>query len=172
MLGVFCTALLVALISRKLEFTRAEKYVFQFLKEIELKKELRNCAADIIKQGWLMFKLRSKRLKFDYNPNCSKSDLIKIQRKLLVDIQNIRSIRHEQTKITDSSVTVLELYRNQQDSTKIMERLCNVTEKLEIKVSKIEDRIESLEMHIQSIHSMLMNSSTKEQSKDFSKRVK
>lgn len=158
LLGVFCTALLVALVSCKLEFTRAEKYVFQFLNEIELKKQLHNSAANLIKQGWLLFRLKRKKLDCNFKKRCLNTDIIKMQRKLLVNIQNIRCIKHEQTKITDSAVNILELFRNQQDSNKIMEHLCHVSEKLENKVNKIEDKIESLEMHIQSIHDMLLNS--------------
>ena len=158
LLGVFCTALLVALISCKLEFTRAEKYVYQFLNEIELKKQLKHSAANLIKQGWLLFKLRKQKQNNNNQKICSNSEFIKIQRKLLVNIQKIHNIKHEQTKISDSSVTVLELFRSQQDSTKIIERLCRVSEKLEMKVNKIEDKMESLEIRLQSIHDMLINS--------------
>ena len=55
--------LLVAVISRKLEFTRAEKYVYQFVKEAELKKKLEFYAANVIREGWLLhhFKVKSTR---------------------------------------------------------------------------------------------------------------
>ncbi len=146
------------MISCKLEFTRAEKYVYQFLTEIELKKQLRYSAANLIQQGWLLFKLRKTSSNENLNQTCSGQDFIKIQRKMLVNIQNIRCIKHEQTKISDNSVTVLELYRQQQDSIAIIERLCKVSEKLERKVDMIEDKMESLEVHLQSIRDLLTSS--------------
>jgi hypothetical protein len=51
LIGVFCTALLVAIITKNLEFTRAEKYVYQFVSEIETAKELKHASANVVKQG-------------------------------------------------------------------------------------------------------------------------
>lgn len=155
--GVFCTALLVALISRKLEFSRAEKYVYQFVTEIELKKQLQHAAANIIKQGWLLFRYKKQNVQ----KKIKNSELIEMQRKMLLNIQKIRSIKDEQRKILDNSVTSLELYRQQQDTVAIIQQLCKISENLEKKVDKIEDKMESLEIHLQSIQDMITSSKLK-----------
>ncbi|XP_049310590.1 small conductance calcium-activated potassium channel protein isoform X15 [Bactrocera dorsalis] len=56
MVGAGCTALLVAVVSRKLELTRAEKHVHNFMMDTQLTKRLKNAAANVLRETWLIYK--------------------------------------------------------------------------------------------------------------------
>ncbi|XP_063928446.1 small conductance calcium-activated potassium channel protein isoform X4 [Zophobas morio] len=55
-MGAGCTALLVAVVSRKLELTRAEKHVHNFMMDTQLTKRLKNAAANVLRETWLIYK--------------------------------------------------------------------------------------------------------------------
>lgn len=49
-------ALVVAVVARKLELTRAEKHVHNFMMDNQLSKSLRNSAANVLRETWLIYK--------------------------------------------------------------------------------------------------------------------
>uniref|UniRef100_A0A8D0BFM3 Potassium calcium-activated channel subfamily N member 4 n=1 Tax=Salvator merianae TaxID=96440 RepID=A0A8D0BFM3_SALMN len=55
-MGVGCTALLVAVAADKLEFTRAEKHVHNFMMDIQCAKEMKTSAANVLREAWLLYK--------------------------------------------------------------------------------------------------------------------
>ncbi|BFZ12698.1 hypothetical protein BsWGS_15737 [Bradybaena similaris] len=55
LMGLASTALLVATVAKKLEQTRADKYVFNYLSRIHLESKRKNAAADVIKFSIKMF---------------------------------------------------------------------------------------------------------------------
>ena len=57
MMGAGCTALVVAVLARKLELSSAEKYVHNFVLEIDMEKRLKNHAANVVKHGWRLYRL-------------------------------------------------------------------------------------------------------------------
>ncbi len=102
--GAGCTALVVAVLARKLELSRAEKYVHHFVIDVELDKRYKHAAANILKAGWFVYK--NKKLK--------KSGIVrKYQRKLLKAIHSIRDVKQEQRRLTDNSITMVEMFKAQ-----------------------------------------------------------
>ncbi|KAM4650900.1 intermediate conductance calcium-activated potassium channel protein 4 isoform 2-T2 [Discoglossus pictus] len=53
-MGVGCTALLVAVAAQKLEFTKAEKHVHNFMKDIHYMKQIKCAAANVLREAWLV----------------------------------------------------------------------------------------------------------------------
>uniref|UniRef100_A0A1I8ITN7 CaMBD domain-containing protein n=1 Tax=Macrostomum lignano TaxID=282301 RepID=A0A1I8ITN7_9PLAT len=102
--GTGVTALVVAVLARKLELSRAEKYVHNFVIDIELDKQVKHAAANILKEGWLSYKYKRA-------GNATKT--LKHQRRLLHSIHRIRELRNDQKRLADSSVSLTEMYRNQ-----------------------------------------------------------
>ncbi len=49
--GVLFITLLIAIITKKLYFTTSEKYVDDFVNNLELSKEIKQVAANIVKSG-------------------------------------------------------------------------------------------------------------------------
>jgi potassium intermediate/small conductance calcium-activated channel subfamily N protein 4 len=159
--GVFCTALLVALISRKLEFSRAEKAVYQFVSEVELKKRLHKAAANVIKQGWLIYRLKKPNHDSKATTLGKEAEIIRRQQKFLVNIQSVRKIQQEQRKNDDSAVTTLEIYRQQSEIANLTQRLFGICQSLEKKVSYIEDKMEMFDMNLRAIQDMVISSKNK-----------
>ncbi|GFO44712.1 small conductance calcium-activated potassium channel protein, partial [Plakobranchus ocellatus] len=55
-MGAGCTALIVAVIARKLELSRAEKHVHYFMMDTQLTKRLKNAAANVLRETWLIYR--------------------------------------------------------------------------------------------------------------------
>jgi hypothetical protein len=131
---VFATALLVAVISQKLELTRSEKYVHNFVASIELAKAFRNQSANVVKYGWKVWflKRKGKHVLIQY---------IQAQRKLLTSIHYVRKIKQQQRKLTDNCVTLLELYSVQRSTSNATEETAQKIILMEEKVDKMEDKL-------------------------------
>ncbi|NXL78990.1 KCNN2 protein, partial [Leptocoma aspasia] len=54
--GAGCTALVVAVVARKLELTKAEKHVHNFMMDTQLSKRVKNAAANVLRETWLIYK--------------------------------------------------------------------------------------------------------------------
>ncbi|XP_013409914.1 small conductance calcium-activated potassium channel protein [Lingula anatina] len=106
LLGVAMTALVVAVLANKLELSRAEKYVQNFVIDVELEKSLKNSAANILREGWLVYKLKKQ--------HAEKSRIRAHQRKLLKSIAQIRDLKQEIRKSTDNNITMVEMGKQQQ----------------------------------------------------------
>ncbi|KAJ7419631.1 potassium calcium-activated channel subfamily N member 1 [Willisornis vidua] len=61
-MGAGCTALVVAVVARKLELTKAEKHVHNFMMDTQLTKrgfggfQVKNAAANVLRETWLIYK--------------------------------------------------------------------------------------------------------------------
>ena len=149
MFGAGCTALVVAVLARKLELSRAEKYVHNFVIDVELDKRNRAAAADIIRAGWYIFKY--KRLGRDVARR-------RYQRKLLKAIHHLRDIKHEQRRLMDSGVTLIEMYRMQNGIFDMMTRFETQQAVAEQRVVDMELKLSSMEAKLDVIHNLMMSS--------------
>jgi hypothetical protein len=134
LIGVFSTALLVAVISQKLELSRSEKHVHNFVASIELAKAHKDQAANVVKYGWKVWflKRKGKHLFLQY---------IQAQRKLLTSIHYLRKIKQQQRKLTDNCVTLLEVFNVQRSTNTSVDDTSQRVQFMERKVDKIEDKL-------------------------------
>ena len=134
LIGVFSTALLVAVISQKLELSRSEKYVHNFVASIELAKAHKDQAANIVKYGWKVWHLKRKGKHLLLQS-------IQAQRKLLTAIHYVRKIKQQQRKLTDNCVTLLELFTVQRSTSTVTDETSQRVLAVERKVERMEDRL-------------------------------
>ncbi|OAF70532.1 KCa2.1 [Intoshia linei] len=102
-MGAGCTALVVAVAARKLELTRAEKHVHNFMMDTQLTKALRNAAADVLRETWFLYK---------YTKLSAGVSIFKVrhhQRKFLNAIYRLRKIKLDQRKLNDSINTFIDM---------------------------------------------------------------
>ncbi|OCT73284.1 intermediate conductance calcium-activated potassium channel protein 4 [Xenopus laevis] len=59
-MGVGCTALIVAVAAQKLEFTKAEKHVHTFMMDIRYMKQIKCAAANVLGEAWLLHRHTKK----------------------------------------------------------------------------------------------------------------
>ncbi|KAI0219689.1 hypothetical protein LSAT2_028799 [Lamellibrachia satsuma] len=161
--GAGCTALVVAVLARKLELTRAEKHVHNFMMDTQLTKRLKNAAANVLRETWLIYKYT----KLVHKVNSSK--VRAHQRKFLKAIHRIRKIKLDQRKLNDSSNTLIDIAKPlthsaldtssgvystqtpavyQQTQTSIYEAVLEMSQRqvqLERRVDKIETNLQGLQ---------------------------
>ncbi|XP_068197644.1 small conductance calcium-activated potassium channel protein 1a isoform X2 [Antennarius striatus] len=83
-MGAGCTALVVAVVARKLELTKAEKHVHNFMMDTQLCKRVKNTAANVLRETWLIYKHTKLVKKIDH------AKVRKHQRKFLQAIHQPR----------------------------------------------------------------------------------
>ncbi|KAG5441644.1 potassium intermediate small conductance calcium-activated channel, sub N, member 3, partial [Clonorchis sinensis] len=96
LMGSACTALLVAVFSRKLELSKAEKHVLHFME-----------ANEITKRTWLLYK--NARLMPTVNPKRVRVH----QRRFLQAIYSLRKIKVKQREMQDKSDSLVDLAKLQ-----------------------------------------------------------
>lgn len=144
-MGAGCTALLVAVVSRKLELTRAEKHVHNFMMDTQLTKRLKNAAANVLRETWLIYK--HTRLVKRVNPSRVRTH----QRKFLLAIYSLRKVKMDQRKLMDNANTITDMAKVQNNvhelvsdmstrQTTLEERLVNLEEKL----TELQEQVELL----------------------------
>uniref|UniRef100_A0A8C8S3B5 Potassium calcium-activated channel subfamily N member 4 n=1 Tax=Pelusios castaneus TaxID=367368 RepID=A0A8C8S3B5_9SAUR len=101
--GVGCTALLVAVAADKLEFTRAEKYVHNFMMDIQCTKEMKNSAASVLQVAWLFHKHSKARAGRRMRTH---------HRHLLAAIHAFREVRIRHRKLRDQVNSLVDLSKN------------------------------------------------------------
>ncbi|KAM9215554.1 LOW QUALITY PROTEIN: small conductance calcium-activated potassium channel protein 1-like [Leptosomus discolor] len=89
-MGAGCTALVVAVVARKLELTKAEKHVHNFMMDTQLTKRVKNAAANV-QETWLIYKHTKLVKKIDH------AKVRKHQRKFL------QAIHHQAERLCPSA---------------------------------------------------------------------
>ncbi|XP_071376391.1 small conductance calcium-activated potassium channel protein 3-like, partial [Centroberyx affinis] len=136
--GAGCTALVVAVVARKLELTKAEKHVHNFMMDTQLTKRIKNAAANVLRETWLIYKHTKLMKKIDH------SRVRKHQRKFLQAIHQLRSVKMEQRKLSDQANTLVDLSKMQSVMYELMSELNDRSEDLERQMLSLEQRVEQL----------------------------
>ncbi|KAK4470132.1 hypothetical protein MN116_005716 [Schistosoma mekongi] len=106
-MGSACTALVVAVVARKLELTRAEKHVHNFMQDNKFYKNLRHSAANVLRETWLFYKYTRlvKRVK--------PARVRRHQRKFLTAISRLRKAKDNQRKLKEDASSMVDLAKLQ-----------------------------------------------------------
>ncbi|KAK6188233.1 hypothetical protein SNE40_004459 [Patella caerulea] len=172
-MGAGCTALVVAVIARKLELSRAEKHVHNFMMDTQLQKRLKNAAANVLRETWLIYK---------YTKLVQKVHASKVrahQRKFLQAIHSLRRVKMDQRKLTENQSTLIDMAKTvgvtgldsrngvyisiphveyQQTQANIQELVGEMHSnqyQMEKRVCKIEDSLGALQHQLQALPSMI-----------------
>uniref|UniRef100_A0A4W5JMC9 Calmodulin-binding domain-containing protein n=1 Tax=Hucho hucho TaxID=62062 RepID=A0A4W5JMC9_9TELE len=102
-MGAGCTVLVVAVVARKLELTRAEKHVHNFMMDSHFTKGIKIAAANVLRETWMIYK---------HTKLARKRDHCRVrmhQRKLLLAIHQLRDVKMERRKLADQANTLVDL---------------------------------------------------------------
>ena len=147
-MGVGTTALLVAVLARKLEQSRSERYVFNMVSRIQIEKRRKTAASNVIKaviQLWMIkkYSIQDKNLRRKYEDNLKTS------------IRQLRLAKADRAHIDDFNVGVIEV-------SETVNRIGNTIERMESAHSLstnrerlIENRLEKIEDKLEEIRSLL-----------------
>ncbi|KAK7500231.1 hypothetical protein BaRGS_00008454 [Batillaria attramentaria] len=103
LMGVGSMALSVAVLAKKLEQSRAEKYVHTFVQQVELDKKRKHAAADVVKQAFHI--MRHKREGKVHN----SSDVIRHRSRMLQAIRVMQEARFHKTALAEFTVGTVEV---------------------------------------------------------------
>ncbi|XP_053133545.1 small conductance calcium-activated potassium channel protein 3 isoform X2 [Hemicordylus capensis] len=137
-MGAGCTALVVAVVARKLELTKAEKHVHNFMMDTQLTKRIKNAAANVLRETWLIYKHTKLLKKIDH------AKVRKHQRKFLQAIHQLRSVKMEQRKLSDQANTLVDLSKMQNVMYDLITELSDRSEDLEKQIGGLESKLEQL----------------------------
>ncbi|XP_014388996.1 PREDICTED: intermediate conductance calcium-activated potassium channel protein 4 [Myotis brandtii] len=127
-MGVCCTALLVAVVARKLEFNKAEKHVHNFMMDIQYAKEMKESAARVLQEAWMFYKHTRRK---------DSGAARRHQRKLLAAINTFRQVRLKHRKLREQVNSMV-------DISKMHMILCDLQLGLSSSHQALEKRIDTL----------------------------
>ncbi|XP_062715415.1 small conductance calcium-activated potassium channel protein isoform X3 [Aedes albopictus] len=156
-MGAGCTALLVAVVSRKLELTRAEKHVHNFMMDTQLTKRLKNAAANVLRETWLIYK--HTRLVKRVNPGRVRTH----QRKFLLAIYALRKVKMDQRKLMDNANTITDMAKTQNTVYEIVSDMSTRQDSLEERITSLEDKLQSIQTQIENLPEVLSRCLTQHQ---------
>ncbi|XP_030067554.1 intermediate conductance calcium-activated potassium channel protein 4 isoform X1 [Microcaecilia unicolor] len=134
-MGVGCTALLVAVAAQKLEFSKAEKHVHNFMLDIKYLKQIKCAAANVLGEAWLLHK---------YKKRGESMQIRQHQRNLLRAIQIFRQKRLKHRKLQDQANALV-------DISKMQMIICDLNSDLNCSYRELEKRINSLDRKLDDI---------------------
>ncbi|XP_018601302.2 small conductance calcium-activated potassium channel protein 2-like isoform X1 [Scleropages formosus] len=159
-MGAGCTALVVAVVARKLELTKAEKHVHNFMMDTQLCKRVKNTAANVLRETWLIYKHTKLVKKIDH------AKVRKHQRKFLQAIHQLRSVKMEQRKLNDQANTLVDLAKTQNVMYDLVSELQERSEELDKRIGTLEDKLDSITGSLQALPGLLSQAITQQQ-RDF-----
>ncbi|CAF4244027.1 unnamed protein product, partial [Adineta steineri] len=148
MIGLLSTAFLVSVLSQKLKLSRSEKYVHIFVLNMQMLKERKNHAANIIKFIFKLWLLKKK-----HQP--TSNEYIKAQRELVRSMHFNQQLKLGQKKLVDSCIGIPELVVIQRQTN---DQTCENTQTLAImklKMNKIEEQLGEMNHAITNIQNTL-----------------
>ncbi|XP_070817689.1 small conductance calcium-activated potassium channel protein 1b [Chaetodon trifascialis] len=159
-MGAGCTALVVAVVARKSELTRAEKHVHNFMMDTQLYKKIKNTAANVLRETWLIYKNTKLVKKID------RARVRHHQRKFLQAIHQLRTVKMEQRKLMDQANTVADLAKTQNMMYDLVSELQHRSEELDRRIVALEEKLDSILLSVELLPAVLSQAITKLQ-KDF-----
>ncbi|XP_076975763.1 small conductance calcium-activated potassium channel protein 1 isoform X1 [Tamandua tetradactyla] len=144
-MGASCTALVVAVVARKLELSKAEKHVHNFMMDTQLTKRVKNAAANVLRETWLIYKHTRLTKKPDH------ARVRKHQRKFLQAIHQLRSVKVEQRKLSEQANSLADLAKAQSLMCDLVSELQAQQEALDWRLAALESRLDALEASLQAL---------------------
>lgn len=149
-MGVITTALLVAIITRKLEQTRAERYVFNFVSRMQNEMKKKTAAANAIKAVLRISIL--KRYGNEYVKDIHNyEDRLK---QFLKDMRVAIDVKHH---IGDETVGLVDIAHEVSKIEDIVIRSSNKTDNVTTKITSLEIRLATIENKLDHISGLLIN---------------
>lgn len=149
MMGVGTTALLVAVLAQKLEQSRAEKYVHNFVSRAQLDKERKHAASDVIKHVIQLW-----RMKRSFVENTNKR--IRLHGKLLQAIANMREAKNEKATIGESAIGFIEVSKTVNDVYEMVENMEGSNSELKEKVNNIESKLLEMSSKMDMLYNVMV----------------
>uniref|UniRef100_A0A8C5CQA2 Potassium intermediate/small conductance calcium-activated channel, subfamily N, member 1a n=1 Tax=Gadus morhua TaxID=8049 RepID=A0A8C5CQA2_GADMO len=145
-MGAGCTALVVAVVARKLELTKAEKHVHNFMMDTQLCKRVKNTAANVLRETWLIYKHTKLVKKIDH------AKVRKHQRKFLQSLTMVSSLPPPPPPPQTQNV----MYD-------LVSELQERSEELDKRIGTLEDKLDTVTGSLQALPCLISQAITQQQ---------
>uniref|UniRef100_A0A8L8JPE7 CaMBD domain-containing protein n=1 Tax=Heligmosomoides polygyrus TaxID=6339 RepID=A0A8L8JPE7_HELPZ len=159
-LGTCASSMVVAVVARKLELTRAEKHVHNFMMDTQLTKKLKHSAANVLRETWLIYKFRKKVEKVDY------ARIRQHQRKFLVAIYEMRKVKRDQRKLAENFVSLGDIAKTSSNTYDLIQDVHSTQEGLSLRITAIEHQLSDISREIGALSELLRARKRSEASDD------
>ncbi|XP_029361091.1 intermediate conductance calcium-activated potassium channel protein 4 [Echeneis naucrates] len=132
-MGVACTAMLVAVVTKKLALNKGEKHVHFFMLDIQISKRIRHAAANVLRECWLLHRTNLKTV--------NRGEQRRHQRCLLEAIRVFRHLRLKQRQLRDYVSEMVDLPKMQMI-------MCDLSANWNNSYRELEQRILSMELKL------------------------
>ncbi|XP_073341957.1 intermediate conductance calcium-activated potassium channel protein 4 [Pagrus major] len=146
-MGVACTAMLVAVVTKTLALNKGEKHVHFFMLDIQISKRIRHAAANVLRECWLL-----------HRANLTKSnggEHRRHQRCLLEAIRVFRHLRLKQRKLRDYVSEMVDLPKMQMIMCDLSANWNNSYRELEQRIFSMEQKLDELSRCFQQTSELL-----------------
>ncbi|XP_048780527.1 small conductance calcium-activated potassium channel protein 2-like [Ostrea edulis] len=154
LMGVGTTALLITVLAHKLEQTRAEKYVYNFVMRAQRDKEKKMAAADVIKNWIHLCRLRRCN-------NVIDDKQIRVHGKLQQAIRVMREARNQQDSIGESTIGFIEISKVIRDVEQKTEAVQQSMKDVKNELLQVQRTSRDLQLKLHDIHQVLVFGHTK-----------
>uniref|UniRef100_A0A7M4DXW2 Potassium calcium-activated channel subfamily N member 1 n=1 Tax=Crocodylus porosus TaxID=8502 RepID=A0A7M4DXW2_CROPO len=164
-MGAGCTALVVAVVARKLELTKAEKHVHNFMMDTQLTKRVKNAAANVLRETWLIYKHTKLVKKIDH------AKVRKHQRKFLQAIHH-KWVRDGPAELPTGhhSAPPFRAPQTQNIMYDLVSELQERNEDLEKRISTLEGKIDALGLSLHALPGLITQAITQQQQQQQQRR--
>ncbi|XP_029022345.1 small conductance calcium-activated potassium channel protein 1-like [Betta splendens] len=148
-MGAGCTVLVVAVVARKLELTRAEKHVHNFMMDSHISKRIKISAANVLRETWLIYKHTKLSRERDH------TRVRMHQRKLLLAIHQLRRVKMEKRILADQGNTLVDLCKMQSLMYDTLAEVQGCRAELDTHIHSLEKHVEELREGFRSLMPLL-----------------
>ena len=149
MMGVGLMALCVAVLTRKLEQTRGEKYVHTFVQQIHMDKQYKHAAARVVMEFLTICRLRRIGI-----PEADDR-LVQHRRKLLTAVKMMTRSRYVKTHLAESLTGPVEISKNVNEIYDLVENIKEEQDEFKDRIGNMERMITSMHQQMQEMRSIL-----------------
>ncbi|KAM9310366.1 intermediate conductance calcium-activated potassium channel protein 4 isoform 2-T2 [Pholidichthys leucotaenia] len=146
-MGVACTAMLVAVVTEKLALNKGEKHVHFFMLDIQISKRIRHAAANVLRECWLLHRANMTR--------GNSGEHRRHQRCLLEAIRVFRHLRLKQRKLRDYVSEMVDLPKMQMIMCDLSANWNNSYRELEQRILSMEQKLDELSRCFQQTSELL-----------------
>ncbi|VVC91967.1 unnamed protein product [Leptidea sinapis] len=174
-MGAGCTALLVAVVSRKLELTRAEKHVHNFMMDTQLTKRGAGCTALLVTvasrkleltraekhvHNFMMETQLTKKLKNAAANVLRETWLIYKHTRLVKRVhpgrvrthqRKLRKVKMDQRKLMDNANTITDMAKTQNTVYEIVSDMSTRQDSIEERLTSLEEKMTTLQEQLNSL---------------------
>ncbi|XP_052817584.1 small conductance calcium-activated potassium channel protein-like [Mya arenaria] len=149
MMGVGLMALCVAVLTRKLEQSRGEKYVHTFVQQISFDKLYKNSAAKVVTEFLILCRMRREGV------DASDDRIIIHRRRLLRAVRKMSHARYLRTQVGESLVGPVEINQNVNEVYGIVETVRDDHDNMKSRIRNIEQLMTSMHDQLKEIKTMV-----------------